>query len=290
MPTTVNEHAMSTFPEPAQRFAVNDVALAWDRWGDGPGEELVLCHGYTGSSFDFALQIPGLAHDRPVWALDHRGHGLSTKTATLAGYNIDQLTSDFIACAEAGAAAPFHLLGHSMGGRIALGVVLARPDLVRSLILMDTTAWAFSPADPDLAKLITDFMAKFDPTRGLPDLSELAGPENALIDAATPAPWRERKDALGAGVDPYAYKALGQQLFDSSLSVGDRLGEIHCPTTVIVGEHDHPLVEDAPKLVAGIAGARLVQLDGAYHSPQLTHPDRWRDAVREHLAWAEGDR
>ena len=59
--------------------------------------------------------------------------------------------------------------------------------------------------------------------------------------------------------------------------------EISCPVTVIVGEHDHPLVDQAPALSAEVADGRLVIIDGAYHSPQLTHPDEWRAAVEAHL-------
>lgn len=290
MSTTASEHVASEFPEPAQQFPVGDVTLAWDRWGGGAAGELVLCHGFTGSAHDFALEIPTLAADRAVLALDHRGHGRSTKTGTLAGYDIERLVDDLITLLDATADAPVHLLGHSMGGRIALGVVLSRPDLVRSLVLMDTTAWTFRPQPPEMGDAIADFLAKFDPARGLPSTAGLASPEEALIEAATPLAWRQRKEELSGAVDPFAFKALGQQLFDVSLEVGDRLGEIHCPTTVIVGQNDHPLVDAAPALVSGIAGAHLAQVDGAYHSPQLTHPDPWLRALRGHLAWAEGAR
>ena len=45
------------------------------------------------------------------------------------------------------------LLGHSMGGRVVLTMVLAeRPELVRSLILMDTSAWLFEPPDEEMRK------------------------------------------------------------------------------------------------------------------------------------------
>jgi pimeloyl-ACP methyl ester carboxylesterase len=64
----------------------------------------------------------------------------------------------------------------------------------------------------------------------------------------------------------------------------DRLGEIACPTTVLVGERDEPFRGPSDRLAAGIPGARLVVIDGAYHSPQHTHPEAWRAAVVEHLA------
>ena len=82
-----------TSPEPIK---VNGVELHWGQWGDAPGTPLVLCHGFTGSSHDFALQVESLSESRRVIAPDQRGHGLSTKTHELAGYTIDQLTADLI--------------------------------------------------------------------------------------------------------------------------------------------------------------------------------------------------
>ena len=65
---------------------------------------------------------------------------------------------------------------------------------------------------------------------------------------------------------------------------------ITCPTTVIAGEHDHPLIDQAPELAAEVADGRLTVIPGAYHSPQLTHAAAWRAAVEEHLAWAAAAR
>jgi 3-oxoadipate enol-lactonase len=274
--------------DPSKRFAVNGVELAWDQWGDDTsGPPLVLCHGFSGSSLDFALQIDALAEDRRVVVLDHRGHGLSTKTHDPATYSVEQLTGDFAAFLNTVADTSVDLLGHSMGGRIALGVVLQRPDLVRSLILMDTSAWSFQPDDRKLWKMMRNFIDNFDPAGGLPDPSLLRQPEDALIDATTPDAWRARKLEVQSGFDPYAFKAIGTELFTSEgLSVRDRLSEITCPVTVLAGEKDHPLVDQGPELAAEVAHGRLVVIRGAYHSPQLTHPDEWRTAVGEHLAWA----
>jgi pimeloyl-ACP methyl ester carboxylesterase len=68
------------------------------------------------------------------------------------------------------------------------------------------------------------------------------------------------------------------------LSVRQRLGELHCGVTVIVGANDHPFVDQSSELVSLMKGSRLVVIDGAYHSPQLTHPEEWRKAVEDHLA------
>jgi pimeloyl-ACP methyl ester carboxylesterase len=275
----------------AKTLHVNGVDLAWSERGTSPTgtPTLVLCHGYTGSSFDFALVVDALAADRRVVTLDQRGHGLSTRTGHLEGYTIEQLSADLAAFLEAVGEGPVDLLGHSMGGRVVMGLVLARPDLVRSLILMDTSAWSFLPSDEETRGLVHGFMNAFDPAGGMPTSLSLGGPEDLLTEASTPAEWRKEKDAIFAGMDAYAVKALGTALLGDGADDGDglraKLPSIGCPTTVIVGEHDRPLVDQAPELAGAVANGRLTVIPGAYHSPQLTHASEWRAAVEAHLAW-----
>jgi len=275
-----------------ERLAVNGVELAWGEWGEASagvvGVPLVLCHGYTGSAFDFSLRIPELAAGRRVLALDLRGHGHSTRTGDVASYTVEQLAADLVGFIEAGGGGPVDLLGHSMGGLVALTAVLARPELVRSLVLMDTSAWSFLPTDEGLRKMVHDYMTAFDPSRGVPTTLSMGGPEDALIEASTPADWRAARDAVFAGMDPYAIKALGMALMaDGVGSVRDQLGSITCPVTVLVGSRDHPLVDQAPELAAGVADGVVSVIQGAYHSPQLTHGTEWVAAVEGHLARVE---
>lgn len=275
---------------------VNGVELAWSERGDGADgtPTLVLCHGYTGSSHDFSLQVGALATHRRVVTVDQRGHGSSTKTGTLGGYSIEQLAADLGAFIEAVSDGPVDLLGHSMGGRVVMTMALERPELVHSLVLMDTSAWSFQPEDDDLRAMARDYIVAFDPARGMPAALSLGGPEDVLIAAAVPPEWQKQKDAIFTGMDAYAVKALGSALWteipDGPGSLRSRLASITCPTTVVVGEHDHPLVDQAPKLAAEVADGRLNVIEGAYHSPQLTHPDAWRAALEAHLAWAAGGR
>jgi pimeloyl-ACP methyl ester carboxylesterase len=118
----------------------------------------------------------------------------------------------------------------------------------------------------------------------------MGGPEDVLIEERTPAEWRKEKDAIFVGMDPYAVKALGGALMgdaaDDDTSLRAKLPSIACPTTVIVGEHDHPLVDQAPALADDVGEGRLTVIPGAYHSPQLTHASEWRAAVQNHLSWA----
>jgi pimeloyl-ACP methyl ester carboxylesterase len=280
----------------AQTLHVNGVDLAWSERGSSPGgtPTFVLCHGFTGSALDFALEVDALADDRRVVTLDQRGHGHSTKTGHLDGYTVEQLAGDLTAFLEAVGPGPVDLLGHSMGGRVVMGVTLARPDLVRSLILMDTSAWSFLPPDEDIRAMVHGFINRFDPAGGMPASLSMGGPEDVLIEARTPAEWRKEKDAIFAGMDAYAVKSLGTELMgdaaDEDGSLRENLPAIACPTTVIAGEHDRPMVDQAPALAAEVADGRLTVIPGAYHSPQLTHAPEWRAAVQAHLAWAATSR
>jgi len=266
------------------RFPVDGVELAWGEWGSGA--PFLLCHGFSGSAHDFDLHVEGLSSGgRRVLTIDHRGHGRSTSIGRSEDYSIARIAADVIAFADSVIGEPFDLLGHSMGGRVVLEVVLARPDLVRSLILMDTSAWSFQNTDDDERRALIDaFLSSFDPAGGLPDLTAMAGPEDALIAERTPADWQDRKAVLSASFDPYAMHALGRELWLSKTTLRDRLSEITCPVTVLAGEHDHPLVDQAQELAGAVADGTLVIIDGAYHSPQLTHADEWRAALESHLA------
>ena len=162
----------------AETFHVNGVDLAWSERGscrEGT-PTLVLCHGFTGSSLDFALQVDALAADRRVVTLDQRGHGASTRTGRLEGYTIEQLSADLVAFIEAVGSGPVDLLGHSMGGRVVMGLVQDRPDLVRSLILMDTTAWSFAPPDEVRARSSMAGSPRSTPPGACPRRSTSAAP------------------------------------------------------------------------------------------------------------------
>ncbi len=159
---------------------------------------------------------------------------------------------------------------------------------------MDTSAWSFLPPDEEIRTLVHGFINAFDPARGMPASLSLGGPEDVLIEAHTPAEWRNEKDASYAGMDAYAVKGLGTELMgdaaDGDGSLRAALPSVTCPTTVIAGERDHPMVDQAPELAAEVADGRFTVIPGAYHSPQLTHATEWRAAVLDHLSWAATSR
>src|SRR4029453_710579 len=101
-----------------------------------------------------------------------------------------------------------------------------------------------------------------------------------------PASFRKCIEAMGAelfwsriaakmtAMDPEAFATLGPLLTEHP-GVAERLGEIRCPTTVIVGAEDAPFRAPSNALARGIPGARQVVIANAAHSPQLENPGTW---------------
>jgi pimeloyl-ACP methyl ester carboxylesterase len=83
-------------------------------------------------------------------------------------------------------------------------------------------------------------------------------------------------------MDPEAFATLGPALREHE-GVVDRLGEIHCPTLVVVGEEDVAFHEPSHELERGIPQAHLATIAGAAHSPQLENTDAWFECIRQHL-------
>jgi pimeloyl-ACP methyl ester carboxylesterase len=96
---------------------------------------VVLIHGWCSDSTDWVDQIPAFADDARVVTLDLRGHGHSEKTA--GGYGSGDLAEDVIAVLDLLGLSDSHLVGHSLGGIIANLIAVSRPDLARSVLLID---------------------------------------------------------------------------------------------------------------------------------------------------------
>lgn len=255
--------------------AVNGVDLAYDRRGEG--EPFVLVHGWTGSGRGWNGVVDHLAKSNSVVTYDQRGHGRSTNTGDLKTYTFDQLVDDFVDLVDGIDLDPFHLLGHSMGGIVAMRYALEHQAQIRSLVLMDTGAGA-APGAADVMQPLIDIVrvggtsAYYEAARDYVAGSSANG-ERALADFKTDI----------AAVDPAAFIAFAEQL-STFESVLDQLSRLSLPTTVIVGENDVNLLPAADDLVSTIPGSVLDVIPDAAHLPHLENREGWLAAVDRHLA------
>ena len=102
-------------------------------WEEGSGQPVVFVHGVGTSGELWARDLAPLARDCRLIVYDRRGYGASSESPR----DWQAHREDAIALIEALRAAPAVLVGYSGGSMIALDLALERPDLVRSLVLLD---------------------------------------------------------------------------------------------------------------------------------------------------------
>ncbi len=273
----------------SKRMRVNGIEMSYDDAGTGD-RVFVLVHGFTGCRADFAGQLAALAkHGRTV-ALDQRGHGDSTNTGDGKTYSFAQLGADLLGFVDALGLDRFDLLGHSMGGMVAQRFTLANPDRVASLVLMDT---ASAPLGKSMPREIFLKGAEIARSIGMDGLHEIIR-RNAGKNEQRTAPDLRLEREWGAdkywahmrrnftSMDVEAFEALGVEL-GAGEPMTPRLGEITCPTTVLVGALDTPFLAASQLMHEAIRGSHLAVIPEGGHSPQLETPASWRAAIEAHL-------
>jgi 3-oxoadipate enol-lactonase len=128
--------------------SANGVQIHLTDTGAAPGlpdaPVVVFGHGLLFSGWMFQAQMEALRPSYRCVAIDWRGQGKTPPTDD--GYDMDTLYADAAAVIEGLDVGPVHYAGLSMGGFVGMRLAARRPDLLRSLVLLDTSA---GPEDPE---------------------------------------------------------------------------------------------------------------------------------------------
>ena len=251
----------------------------------GTGPALMLVHGFGGAKEDFSDQIDDLARDYRVIAPDLRGHGESDGPEIEAQYSLDRFAADLGVVADHLELASLGLLGHSMGGMIVRRFVLAAPQRVTALVLMDTSPGPVPGMDGDMI----DLGVQIANEQGMDELKRVM---DAFAVLGTPAyertlrdrpGYREFGDAKWAMLSAAMYRKMMVEIRDQPDQLG-LLGSVTCPALVMVGVQDAPFVGVSEAMAATIPGARLVVIPDAGHSPQFENGPAWLETLTGFLA------
>lgn len=211
---------------------------------------MILLHGIGGAAWG---AVPGTP-----WALPgYEGKPLLPVTG------FAEWAAALDATAPAGA---LDVLGHSIGGMLAIEFALRFPHRVRRLVLYATTP-AFGGRDPAFAEaFLRERLAPLDAGQTMAEIAQTAIP-SMMADAAAAAP----AIAAMAAVPAESYRATVRALttFDRRAD----LPRLAAPTLLIAGERD-PLapVKTMQRMADAIPGARLVVIPGAGHLAHLEAP------------------
>jgi pimeloyl-ACP methyl ester carboxylesterase len=223
----------------------------------GSGAPIVLLHGLGGSSDWWKRNFEVLAERHEVAAVDLVGFGrnrLFLRRSTLP-LKFDDIAALLVRWIEASFREPVHLVGNSMGGHIAIHVAAARPDLVRSLVLVDSTGIPFEVA----------------PGRHFENLAMPRGLWSFLLILM--------RDLLRAGPTATAL-AFARLLRDDARPL---MRTLKMPVLLLWGERD-PLVplDYAEQALKVMPHAKLRVIEHAGHVPMWENP---ADFNRELLAF-----
>jgi len=250
----------------------------------GQGFPVVLVHGFTGNSRNWALTVPVLTREFRTISVDLRGHGHSAKPVRAEDYTLEAMADDVYALLQHLGVQECYLAGHSMGGMVSQHIVLDHPELVRGLVLVDTAA--------EIPEGLVNKERLAERER-LVELAREQGMEAVFEEQLRVNPLRERIQAnpeflrtwreqfLLTSKEAYIYGANGMA------SRKSLLGELHrvsVPTLVICGENDEPFLEASRKMHAEIPGSRLEIIAGAGHSPQIETPAAFNAVITEFLS------
>lgn len=258
---------------------VNDVTLFYEEMGSG-AETVIFSHSYLLSGVHFNPQMQALRDRYRCIAFDHRGHGRSEKP--VSGYDMENLYRDAVAFIEKMGCAPCHFVGLSTGGFIGMRLGIRRSDLLRSLVLMDTSPDSEPQEARRRYKMLIGVirLLGWRPVIGrvLPLFfgNKFLGDPHRRDEVLE---WREhilRNDKTAA-------RKFGQGIFARESVYGD-LPKITTPTLVIVGEEDIPTpVSKAKRIAESIPGARLEIIPEAGHICTVEEPQAVTQAIASFL-------
>lgn len=263
---------------PEKYFVIDGVATFLHHAGPTtlPGEppdlsrgETILCLHGAGASGSFLRDLlVELASRHSPLAFDQPGHGRSGALDSLG--SIERMADFTRALVEKLGLRSSVLLGHSMGGAVALRYALEHPKETRALVLLSTGA------------RLPRAEALLESTRRVTEGKERRRFTREGFSPETPEEIVRRGWAEEAKTDPRAL--YGDLLACAEWDATGRLGEVAAPALVAVGEHEHPpLREQAELLGERMPRARLRVIPGAGHALPLERPRELAAAVMEFL-------
>lgn len=262
------------------------VNIYYEVHGDGPA--VLFAHGAGGNGAIWWQQIQHFSRDYTCITYDHRCFGRSYPASEDA-FRPECFADDVIAVLDAAGVQKAALVGQSLGGMSCLRAALGYPERV----------WAFVSSDSPLGIHHDEMMA--DIRRFVAEVAEHG------IELAALGPEFKATDPAGAylyaqigsfnpfsnrGQPDYVDLIGGGKLFAPEFLLNPHeLAEITCPLLFVVGSAD-PIV--TPKVTRDLAertpGSKLIEIDGAGHSPYFEKPEVYNRLVGEFLRNAHGAR
>lgn len=250
--------------------------------GSGAARPVLILHGFTGSAQSMAGVASEFNADRQTIRLDFVGHGRSEAPSDPFQYGMDRCVDQVLALVDGLCARPPHLLGYSMGGRVALCAATRSPHAFASLLLVGASAG------------LAGVQARTDRIRAdeaLADRIESRGLEE-FVESWLNLPLFESLSRLGAEAldrareqrlrnSPHALaNSLRGMGTGAQLPVHEHLGRISPPVCLVAGAEDEKFKTIALDLASTLPRAETHWIPEAGHAAHLENPAAFGHVAR----------
>ena len=259
------------------RISAETAGVAYDEAGQGPA--VVFSHGSMMDRTMFEPQMAALRDSYRVVAFDHRARGRRWE----GPYNLYDLADDCVRLLDSLQIERCVIAGMSMGGWMALRVVLGHPDRIDGLVLIASSGLSYSEADQ------SSWEQHYRPLLSAPRVGREFALEEARI-CFSDSTRRNQPEMVSRWVDRWAgyrgaavYHEVCSWLMQDDIR--ERLATIDVPAVAIHGLADEAIdIDDARTTVAAIPSASLVRIPDAGHTVNLESPGEVNQALLAFLA------
>ena len=249
----------------------------------GSGSPVVLMHGLFGSSTNWRRIARALADRHRVYSVDLRNHGRSPWAATMS---YREMTEDVVALFDRLGLQTPAVLGHSMGGKVAMALALTEPQRVGRLIVVDiapisysdrysSRVWSYSEAMRGIDTMAVTSRGEVQRIldQSIHDPGTVGFLMQNLVSRNEHYDWRINLPALSAAMGELAAfpPELKGMIFDG-------------PTTLLIGsQSDYVSTGDRALFRDYFPKARIVEIEDAGHWVHADRPDEFIAALEEAL-------
>lgn len=246
---------------------VNGIRLAYER--RGTGSPLVLLHGYPLDHHLWDEVVPLLQDTFDLIVPDLRGFGESSTVDSF--YTMEDIASDIAALLDHLEIEKTAMVGHSMGGYVALAFARLYPERITGLGLVSTQVLADAPdrrdgryksaaevADKGIASVVAAMTPKFTSDARLQEFARQS------MEQQQPAAY------IGA------LKAMAERVDSTPL-----LSSLTVPVVIVHGDADSLIpIDRAREVKVALPNAHLVEIGGAGHMPMMEAKERTAQALK----------
>jgi pimeloyl-ACP methyl ester carboxylesterase len=257
------------------RAQLNGIEIAFT--DEGKGKTLVFVHGFPLNRLIWAKQVKAFKVGHRVIAPDLRGLGGAEGTAQSTP--MARYAEDLFAVIQYLKAGPVTLVGHSMGGYVALAFAKAFPQALQGLVLVSTKS------GPDTSEAATARRAQADTvaTKGTAIVMDAMAPKMLAPRNEDKGMAAEVRECMGlSGPMGVASALLGMA---ERPDMGIMLGQIRVPTLVVTGAEDALIPpSESTALAKGIPGSQLVLIPEGGHLVAFERADAFNKVLGNWMA------